>query len=126
MNTKSQNKISQLIKAFSRSLIAGFLLSLIALLLFAFILYTFGGSQKILSIGVILIYIISTFVTGYLCGHMMQNRKFIWGSLVGLSYFLILLLISLCFPKGDSVSSTNTFTVLILCVASSTIGGMLA
>lgn len=126
MNTKSQNKMSQPVKAFSRSLIAGFLLSLILLLFFALILYAVGGSQKILSIGIIIIYIISTFVTGYLCGHMMQNRKFIWGCLVGLSYFLILLLISLCFPKGDTVSATNAFTVLILCVASSTIGGMLA
>lgn len=121
-NNKQLNKVPG---AFIKSLLSAYLLSFILLLIFALLLYAFGGSQRILSIGIISIYIISTFVCGYLCGHMMKNRKYLWGSLSGLLYFILLFLLSFCFPGAESQTS-NTLTALIICVASAAIGGMLA
>lgn len=128
MNFKSQPQKhpNQLVRAFIKSLICAYLLSFILLLIFALILYAFGGSQKILSIGIISIYIISTFACGYLCGHLIKKRKYLWGCLSGFFYFSFLFLLSFCIQNTESQTSLGTLTTLIICVASATIGGMLS
>ncbi|MEI3199554.1 MAG: TIGR04086 family membrane protein [Lachnospiraceae bacterium] len=52
-----------------------------------------------------------------------QSRKFLWGLLVGIVYFLILLVLS-CI--NGSLSASQSMIVLCICAGSGTVGGMLA
>ena len=65
------------------------------LLLTAGLLYRFELSEGKVRIMIIVTYILSCFAGGFLSGKMMKNKKFLWGILVGLLYFGIMLLVSL-------------------------------
>lgn len=109
-----------------KCLLLSYLLTTGLLLLLALMLYQFGFSEKIVSICIIIIYIIVTFLAGFLFGKREGNRKFLWGLLMGGIYFLVLILVSLIVNHGASGINGNFLTVLILCGASGMLGGMLS
>ena len=96
------------------------------LLLLALLLYRFELTEKVVSVCIIGIYILVTFLAGFLAGKREGSRKFLWGLLLGGLYFLILIVISLTVNQGMSEVGGNFFTVLILCCGSGMLGGMLS
>lgn len=109
-----------------KCLLFAYLLTTGFLLLLALLLYRFGLSEKIVSVCIIAIYIIVTFLAGFLTGKREGNRKFLWGLMMGGLYFLILVIVSLIVNHGLSGISGNFFTVLILCAGSGMLGGMVS
>ena len=109
-----------------KCLLLSYLLTTGLLLLLALMLYQFGLSEKIVSICIIVIYIIVTFLAGFLFGKREGSRKFLWGLLMGCVYFLVLILVSLIVNHGASGLNGNFLTVLVLCSASGMLGGMLS
>jgi putative membrane protein (TIGR04086 family) len=79
-------------------------LTAVLLLLLAFLLYKLGLTEKIVSIAIIAIYVITTFFAGFITGEKMQNRKFIWGLLMGTAYFFVLVVVSYVLASGDPVA----------------------
>lgn len=106
-------------------LLLAYLVTAILLLLLALFLYRFQLGETVVSISIILIYIVTCFLSGLLMGKKMGTRKFLWGLLAGSLYFLILLLISLVVNHGVSGIASHFFTVLLLCGGSGMLGGML-
>ena len=96
------------------------------LLLLALLLYRFELTEKVVSVCIIGIYILVTFLAGFLAGKREGSRKFLWGLLLGGLYFLILIVISLTVNQGMGEVGGNFFTVLILCCGSGMLGGMLS
>ncbi len=109
-----------------KCLLISYLLTTGLLLLLALMLYRFGLSEKVVSICIIGIYIIVTFLAGLLAGKREGSRKFLWGLLMGGLYFLILIVVSLIVNQGMQEVSRNFFTVLILCCGSGMLGGMIS
>ena len=109
-----------------KCLLISYLLTTGLLLLLALMLYRFDLSEKTVSICIIGIYIIITFLSGFLAGKREGSRKFLWGLLMGGLYFSILIVISLVINQGMNEVSGNFFTVLILCCGSGMLGGMLS
>lgn len=109
-----------------KNLLISYLLTAGFLLLLALFLYRFGLSEKIVSLCITGIYIIVTFLAGFLAGKREGNRKFLWGLLVGFLYFGILALVSLACNHGFSGFTSHFFTVLFLCAGSGMLGGMLS
>jgi len=109
-----------------KCLLLSYLLTTAFLLLLALLLYRFGLSEKIVSVSIIAIYIVVTFLAGFLTGKREGNRKFLWGLLMGSLYFLILIIVSLIVNHSLSGISGNFFTVLILCAGSGMLGGMVS
>lgn len=109
-----------------KCLLFSYLLTTGLLLLLALMLYRFQLSEKTVSICIIGIYIIVTFLAGFIAGKREGSRKFLWGLFMGAMYFIILLLISLGVNHGISNSSTNFLTVLMLCGGSGMLGGMVS
>ena len=83
-----------------KCLLISYLLTTGLLLLLSLMLYRFGLSEKIVSICIIGIYIIVTFLAGFLAGKREGNRKFLWGLLMGGLYFTILIVVSLIINHG--------------------------
>lgn len=109
-----------------KCLLVSYLLTTGLLLLLALMLYRFGLSEKIVSICIIAIYIIVTFLAGFWAGKREGSRKFLWGLLLGGLYFLVLILVSLIVNHGVSDLGGNFFTVLLLCTGSGMLGGMVS
>ena len=116
------NRLTFLLKC----LLLSYLLTTGLLLLLALMLYRFQLSEKVVSVSIIAIYIIVTFLAGFITGKREGSRKFLWGLFIGAMYFLVLLLISLGVNHGIAQTSMNFLTVLMLCAGSGMLGGMVS
>lgn len=115
-----------MVKVILKNLLIGFLISAGLLFLLAFLTYRFELGEKIVNLVITGIYIISNFITGLLVGKKLQNRKFLWGTLTGLCYFVVLIVVSLMINGGVKEVAENFFLTLFLCAISGMVGGMIA
>lgn len=115
-------KIPSLLKA----LILSYAVSALILFLLAFLLYRFSISEGVVKAGVLAVYVISCLAGGWYIGRKTGNRKFAWGFLAGILYFLVLLLVSMIVSHSVAVSPIQLVTTLALCVCGGTVGGMLS
>ena len=109
-----------------KSLLSAYIITGVLLLFLALLLYKFQLSEARVNIGIIIVYVVSSFLGGFLEGKMMKARKFLWGAAAGLLYFAILALISLAVNQGFGGGSSHFVTTLILCTAGGTLGGMVS
>lgn len=114
------------VRTIVKSVIAAYLITGLLLLLAAFWLYQLEPAQSQAAIGVMVIYVLSCFLGGFLSGKRLQNRKFIWGMVTGILYFLLLFLVSWIFGKGIHDTADQILTTFVLCAAGGMLGGMLA
>lgn len=123
---KEQIKPNQNMLFLLKCLLCSYIITVGLLLLLALLLYRFQLKENVVSIAIIMIYIIATFVAGFIAGKRMQNKKFLWGLFVGAVYFVILLIISLLVNHTVKDVSTNLLTTLVLCAGSGMLGGMVS
>lgn len=83
-------------------------------------------SEGTVSIGIVVTYVVSGFLGGFLSGKKMKTKKFVWGMIMGAAYFLVLVLGSIAFHRGLDMETNRFITTLILCTASGMAGGMLS
>ena len=116
----------QKIKGIAKGLAAAYLASAGMLLLLALLLYKLHLDNSKMTIGVILIYVVSCFIGGFMAGKKIHTQKFLWGLLVGVLYFLLLLAVSGISRSGIHVDLKEMITTLLICVGSGMAGGMLS
>jgi putative membrane protein (TIGR04086 family) len=75
-------------------------------------------------VAIIAIYVLSTFFAGFIAGRKMQSRKFLWGLMMGVLYFVILAVMSLIVNGPEGSLGNSFFTTLILCCGGGMLGGM--
>lgn len=109
-----------------KCILCSYILTAAMLLVLAFLLYKINLSEGMVSIGIIAIYVVSTFIGGFIAGKKLQNRKFMWGLMLGMAYFLILALVSLVINQPVSELGNSVMTTFILCGAGGMLGGMLS
>lgn len=109
-----------------KCLLFSYILTAGLLLLLALMLYRFSLQEKIVNICIILIYIAVTFFAGFICGKRIGNKKFLWGLLMGILYFVVLALVSLMVNRSLQDIASNLVTVFVLCGGSGMLGGMLS
>ena len=109
-----------------KCMLGAYILTAGLLLLLAFILYRFGLSEKVVSVCIIAIYIVVTFLAGLLAGKKEGRKKFLWGLVMGVLYFGILAAVSLVVNKGVEDVAGNMLTVFFLCAGSGMLGGMVS
>lgn len=105
-------------------LLLSYVLTGILLLLLAFLLYRFQLSGKTVAAGVIVIYIVSTFFGGFLAGKKAKSRKYLWGLLMGVGYFVILAALS--FLTNSASGGVGFVTSFLLCAGGGMLGGMVS
>ena len=109
-----------------KSLMVAYLMTLMMLLIMAFLLYKVGLTEKTVSVCMILTYAGSTFVAGFLTGKKLKRMKFIWGLAVGVAYFVILVVLSLIGGRAGTMFGKDFFTTLLLCAGGGMLGGMIS
>ena len=106
-----------------RSLLITYVVTALLLLLLAFLLFRLDLNEGKMNLGMIAVYVISCLTGGFAAGKGGKNRKFLWGTLNGSLYFLILLAVSFACGGGNS-GVFSWFTTGILCLFSGMLGGM--
>ena len=109
-----------------KSLLISYLLTSGLLLLLALFLYKFSLTEKIVSLCITGIYILVTFLAGFLAGKREGARKFLWGLLMGALYFGILLFVGFLMNGGFSDDPIHILTTMLICIFSSVAGGMVS
>ena len=120
--TERGTQVFQILKA----LLASYIVTGILLFAVTFFLYKFEWDEQMVTAGIIVIYVVSTFVGGFILGKIKRERKFLWGLVMGVLYFALLFLISFGVYRNFDGNGTNVLTTLLLCAGGGMLGGMLA
>ncbi len=107
-------------------LVAMYVVTGILLVILATLLGHVEISDAAVSIGIIVTYILSCFIGGFLIGKKKKKRKYLWGLCVGAFYFLVLLLGNLAVNRGLNGQLIHMLTTAVLCTLSAMAGGMLS
>lgn len=113
-------------KALLRSLFFSYLLSGILLFLLSFVLYKLKLKEEQINTAVYGVYVAACLAGGFLAGKALQTRRFFWGLLSGILYFLILFGVSWAMNRGSGPDLTHASTVLACCAAGGMAGGMMS
>lgn len=117
---KRNEKLANVLKG----LLIAYIVSGVFIVVLAFLLYKYSLPKQAIGVGIILIYIVSTFLGGFSLGKNMKVKKYLWGLLLGMGYFVILTVVSLIVNGGLQNVSGNFFLTMILCTGSGMLGGM--
>ncbi|MEE1196220.1 MAG: TIGR04086 family membrane protein [Lachnospiraceae bacterium] len=109
-----------------KTLILSYVMSGLILLLLAFLLYKFQLSEQAVKAGVLAVYVISCLAGGWYIGRKIGSRKFAWGFLAGILYFVVLLVVSMILNRSAVVYSQHLVTAFAMCILGGTIGGMIS
>jgi len=109
-----------------KSLIFAYLITGLMLLILALLLYKMNFDEGKVTIGIIVVYILSCFLGGNLMGRKVGQKKFLWGLGLGVAYFVLLLGISTLVQPGSMTGVNYVITSLAMCAGGGMLGGMLS
>ena len=115
-----------MIKKISKSLIISYIVTFILLLIFSMIMYYGNVSEKVVGIFVIITYFISSLLGGLSIGKSVENRRFLWGMILGLLYFGIIMMITLVGREGNEQIDSSKITGFITSCIGGMLGGMIS
>lgn len=107
-----------------KSLLASYIVTGILLLVLTFLVYKLELNEQTVVGAIVAIYVISTFMGGFIIGKLTEVRKFLWGMAIGAIYVLLLFLISYGVYREFNTNGLNVITTIALCVGGGTLGGM--
>ena len=109
-----------------KSLLASYIVTGLLLLVLTFLVYKFELDEQLVVAGIVAIYVVSTFMGGYIIGKLTGIKKFVWGMIIGAVYFVLLYLISYGVYREFNTNGISAITTAILCIGGGTLGGMLS
>ena len=112
--------------ALLKSLFTAYVLTGIMLLVLAFVMLKIGPGNEMLHMGIVFSYIFSAFVGGFIMGKKMKVKKFLWGVLLGSSYFAVIFLVSALLNQSIPEQGMTMLTVFAMCGLGGMLGGMLS
>ena len=108
-----------------RCLLVSYVVTTVLLLLMTFLLYKFDLGEQEVKLGIMAVYVVSTFAGGFLLGKLVKVRRFLWGLILGCLYFLLLILISIGVYRTVQAGG-NLIWAFGLCAAGGMLGGMVS
>lgn len=121
------NNVTKRIISIVKTLVVAYLVTALMLLILTVFLYKLQISGKIISIGIIVTYVLANLVGGLIIGKVTENKKYVWGCVTGVAYFLILSLLSFIINKSFyGAGGTEAITALACCGLGGMLGGMIS
>ncbi len=120
MADKNKLQLNSLIK----SVLLSIILSLIFILIITFICYWGNISEKVLGFMLFLASAVSVFIGSIFLAKKVGRAGLVYGFLNGLTYFLLILLVSVC-VSGNFSPSSQVFTTLAGALLSGALGGVI-
>lgn len=111
---------------FLKVLLVACIVTGLLLTLLSFIMFKSNVSNGILLGGIIVIYILSSFIGGFLFGKGATKRRFVWGMGFGLIYGILILMFSLVSNPLAEVDFMRGLVSILVCSVSGMIGAILS
>lgn len=108
------------------ALVFSYIITGLLLLIISFLMLKLELSSVVISGAINVAYIVSALTGGFFIGKMTEQRKFIWGLLVGVLYFVVLMIVSLMMNRTGPLPYGSLFTVFIITGLSGMLGGMIS
>ena len=121
-----EKNIADYVKDILVSLFGGYAVTILGIVILAFLLLMFQISENTVDIGILVIYVLACLVAGVIVGKRTKNKKFLWGMIGGSMYFLLLFFISLLANQSIENVGSDLLTTLFICAGSGTLGGMIS
>jgi len=114
------------IKVLGIHLGVAYLVTGIFLVILALLVYKLELAEQTVSVCMIAAYAGTTFLAGFLSGKKVKKMKFLWGLLIGIAYFAILVALSLIGGRGAAILGRDFITTFLLCAGGGMLGGMIS
>ena len=124
MRKKEQNEVW--IMWMVKALLSAYVVTGILLIILALALYKFELNEGAVTAGVTAVYLISTFTGGLVVGKLAKVRRFLWGIVLGILYFALLLLVTVGIYRTFHGNSTEILVTFALCAGGGMAGGMIS
>ena len=118
--------ISYALPSFYFAFVSHSALSALFLGALAFALYKLRLGESLVNLLIFAVYFAACFAGGFFTGRKVRNRRFFWGLLSGMFYFLILFAASWAMDPRASIQAARSLMVLGVCAFGGTLGGMLS
>ena len=112
--------------ALLKGLMISYIITAFLLLLLSFLMLKVDLPSMIISGGIYFVYIISVFIGGFFVGKRLEQKKFLWGLLLGVFYFVVLMVVSLMMNRVAPLPLASFFTVFVVCGLGGMLGGMIS
>ena len=99
-------------------------ISAVLMLLLAFLVYQGNISDNVIRGGILFSYVLSCFVGGAVVSRRYSSKRFFWGLMTGITYFLFLWLVSMVGNREVFAGFPGCLSTLFLCVCGGMLGGM--
>lgn len=109
-----------------KGLLISYIITAFMLLLLSFLMLKLDLPGMIISGGINFAYIVSAFTGGFFVGKKLEQKKFLWGLIMGVCYFAIVMLVSLGMNSDTSLPLGSLLTVFVICSLSGMLGGMIS
>lgn len=109
-----------------KGLLFSYIITAFLLLLLSLLMLKMDLSSMVISGGIILAYILSNFIGGFFVGRKAEQKKFLWGLVLGVFYFIILMIVSLAMNHSGTLPLGNLLTAFLVCGLSGMVGGMVS
>lgn len=109
-----------------KGILLAYVITGVILLLLALLLYKCGIGEQAVNAGIIFAYVLSVFVAGFYVGRKMKNRRYLYGLLTGVIYFVLLLSVSLIVNREFTSAQGGFLTTMLLCLGGGMLGGMVS
>ncbi|HHU73628.1 MAG TPA: TIGR04086 family membrane protein [Clostridiales bacterium] len=119
---RQNTKIFTLLKG----LLFSYIVTAFIILILSFLMLKLDLSSAVISGGINFIYIVSAFIGGFFVGKKVGQRKFLWGFVSGVMYFVVIMLVSLLVNRTSALPLGSMATVFIICSLSGMLGGMIS
>lgn len=124
-NRSRNNQLTNNLKLFLITTLTAIIITAVLLIISAFLLEKMGLSEGQVQILIYIIYLLSALAAGLIAGKMQREKKFMWGALAGLVWFVVVLIISMIL-NNMAVDASGLFPAIVCMVGGGMLGGMLA
>lgn len=108
------------------SMAVSYIITLAALSLLSFGLLHTDMKGSMANVFLIMIAVISCLAGGFIAGKKMKTKRFLWGILTGVIYFIILCVIKVILGEMPVMNSPHFLTSMFCCIGSGMLGGMIS
>lgn len=123
LSKKRTNIIMDIAKKMMKALIAGYILTLVMLLILTYVIKKFTLDEKTVNSIIGAVYLVGSFLGGMLAAWMAGRRRLVAGMVYGGLYMVILIIISSVMMKAPVYDTSSMVVKVLTGMASGAIGG---
>ena len=123
---KKGNAIKENLIPVAKTIVVTAIVTIALLMVLALLLLKAGFEDKTVLIGIGVIYFAANMAGGFIIGKVKEKKRFIWGISVGITYFLVLSLVSFLVTGQVYQGDMPVIAGLLCCVGGGFLGGIIS